>query len=234
MKFMAVFFTALLSGALVFAQSGAAPSVEDRLLGQEVMLGIIKELRQGTSYENKEHALDNAQALIASGVSSRELVEEVKAMGLEGTKNRLFLEGRLANNNTMLRMRAVQILGEVHTEDARRAVIEIMYAEPEPAVVVESIFSLQKIGGDGEEKSLLCAVDVFNTFHNRVPPDNRIANALLNFIAGYIQTDPDSIPQFLPAIAQLADNRSNYNTWVREKAKNLLKYANKSAANIGK
>jgi len=228
-KITALVLLVCAAGGFAFAQAtGSEKSIEEKYLEQAVVIQVIRELRQGTSLENKEEALDNAEVYIRNWGPEPAVVEQLKEVALEGTKNRVMSEGRVANNYAMLRQRAVRILGAAPTEESRRAVIDVLDAEEEPTVAAEAVLALKeiaKVDSANEAQSVQVATRAFQRFSTRAQPDNWLAFMMLDLYEHYIQTGmAQADATTISTIRAMADSRANYNSWVRERAKRLLKF----------
>jgi len=223
--FLVVFVYPAVFALPLHAQSDSK-SVEDEYLTGTVELQIIREYRSGNSLQSKETALDFADSYIELGNKGKGISDELTYIALEGTKNRLSSSGRLANNYPQIRARAVGLLAKIGTEEARRAIIDVMKADNEPNVVYAAMTALAEIGGENLSQSAAEASMVFNRIDAKVLPDNRVALGLLILCKKYIEAgggkQRDNTILFL--VQRLADSDNNhYNRWVREEAETLMK-----------
>ncbi|MDR0540236.1 MAG: hypothetical protein LBG74_07020, partial [Spirochaetaceae bacterium] len=123
-----------------------------------------------------------------------------------------------ANKYTEIRIRAAEYLGEYPKDQAAPLLGDIMKNEPESAVITQVVYSLQKIGAY-DTLSEEMVEKYFRSFHNRKPPDNRLAVAVLN----YYGSAPEKRPFMLQAVRDIANRDSNYAQNTRTLADKLLK-----------
>jgi hypothetical protein len=109
-------------------------------------------------------------------------------------------------------------LGEYPKDQAAPLLGDIMKNEPESAVITQVVYSLQKIGAY-DTLSEEMVEKYFRSFHNRKPPDNRLAVAVLN----YYGSAPEKRPFMLQAVRDIANRDSNYAQNTRTLADKLLK-----------
>jgi hypothetical protein len=211
---------------LAFAQSSEL-SVEESYLQESVENMIIREQSRAESREMKFIALSYIGDAIDRGNKSEEVRKALEYMSLEGTLNRSRENGRLANNYPDIRRESVRYLGLLGTEEARDALLKIIYYDNEPMVLQEAIKSLGDIGMDDNGKTTSTIAWIVQKFDNTVP-DNLLALSAIEAIEklsnGGNSLDSSAI-QILMRIAE-----GNYNRIVQDRAKQALVNARKSHA----
>ena len=143
-------------------------------------------------------------------------------LALEGILNKtLDVGGHVANDFPDVRARAVNTLGLVGTEDAKKRVLKVMLKEKEPNVQYEALHALLKIGIKNDKNALDICTRVFNEFHI-IAPDNRMAQALLELFTSFLDGggDIDDLT-FIKTVMNIADGPA-YTRFVRLKAGSLL------------
>ncbi|MDR0551946.1 MAG: DNA alkylation repair protein [Spirochaetaceae bacterium] len=202
-------------GMGVFAQE---MSVEDSFLQESVEVQIIRETANSNDRTTQLQALDFIKQQLDAGVKSPEIRDILRDLAGQGTYRQERVNGRLANRYTEVRIRAAEYLSEFPKEQSTPLLGDILKNEPEVAVITQVVYSLQKVGAY-DTLSEEMVEKYFRNYHNRKPPDNRLAVAVLN----YYGSAPEKHPFMLQAVRDIASKDSNYAHNTRELAERLLK-----------
>jgi hypothetical protein len=158
-------------------------SVEESFLRESVPIMMIREQARSSDRDGKQLALDYVQNLFDSGGDKAQALSVLTQLSREGILDRTLSEGRIANNFPEVRMRSCELLGEIGTVDASKALIDIILNEKEPSVLTEAVRAVTKIGltgySAGESSYPLDAVNFIFNHYNAVQPDNRFAYAVI-------------------------------------------------------
>ncbi|MDR2467654.1 MAG: HEAT repeat domain-containing protein [Spirochaetaceae bacterium] len=209
------------------AQQGEI-SVEEFYLKESVPIMIIREQAQSDDREGKLIALDYIKEAMDNGEKSDSMRAVLQDLALEGILNRTRSEGRVSNNYSDVRIRAVGYLGDLGTKEASDALMKVVLVEEEPAVITEAFRSLTKIGINENGRTIDTANWIFNTF-NAVNPDNRLALSYLDAIEAFIpkmqQSNDNEKRIYSDTIDKVRGISTNYKyiTHVRDKARAVLK-----------
>ncbi|MDR2509269.1 MAG: HEAT repeat domain-containing protein [Spirochaetaceae bacterium] len=225
----------------VAAQQGKSGelSIEEAYLKESVPLMIIREQAQSGDRESKLLALDYIRESMDAGEKSDSMRVVLQDLALEGILNTTRSEGRVTNNYSDVRMRAVAYLGELGTKEASEALKKVVVVEEEPAVITEAFRSLAKIGINENGSTVDTANWIFQRF-NSINPDNRLAVSYL-----------DAVETFLPTMQQNTENEKRiysdaldkirsiatnfkYITHVRDRARAVLMSLAKKSGGSGK
>ena len=194
-KYFLVITAALVNAASLTAQQqGQEMTVEEFYLKESVPMMIIREQAASEDREGKLIALDYIKEAMDNGDKSDAIRAVLQDIALEGILNKTRSEGRVANNYSEVRMRAVNYLGEIGTKAASDALIKVVLVEEEPAVITEAFRSLAKIDtkidmNKTDGRPLDTANWIFSQF-NTVNPDNRLALSYLDAIEGMLPKMP--------------------------------------------
>jgi hypothetical protein len=225
-----IVFTALGVTAPGTAQSNRAElSVEESYLQQSVENMIIRDQSRASSREEKMIALDYIEDAIGRGNSSEEVRGALEYLALEGILHKTRENGRLTNNFPDVRMRAVNFLGELGTEDAKNTLIKLLIAEPEPMVITEAFRSLAKIGINNNGDASNAIAWVLNHFESTMA-DERMAFTALDTFEQLAETN-DSAANLtvITTLSRLASS-SHYNRNIRDRARAVLEKMRLKAA----
>ena len=204
---------------MTFAQSSEM-TVEESYLQESVENMIIREQSRAESREMKLIALAYIGDAIDRGNTSDDVRRALEYMGLEGTLNRARENGRLVNNYPDVRRESVRYLGLMRTEEAKDALLKVIYYDNEPMVLQEAVKSIGDIGIDDNGRSAAAIAWIVQRFDNTVP-DNLLALSAIEAVEKLQKNssgpmDPSAI-QMLIRIAE-----GNYIRVVQDRAKQAL------------
>jgi hypothetical protein len=208
--------------ALGTAQSNSAElSVEESYLQQSVENMIIRDQSRASSREEKMIALDYIEDAIGRGNNSDEVRGALEYLTLEGVLHKTRENGRLINNFPDVRMRAVNFLGELGTEDAKNTLIKLLIVEAEPMVITEAFRSLAKIGINNNGDASNAIAWVLNHFEATMA-DERMAFTALDAFEQLAETNDSAVNlTVITTLSRLASS-SHYNRNIRDRARTVL------------
>lgn len=212
------------SPVVVFAQD---VSVEEAYLKETVPMMIIREQAQSGDRDGKFLALDYIRESLDNGEKSDAMRSVLQDLALDGILNKTRTEGRVSNNFSDVRLRAVTYLGELGTKEASDALRKVVLVEEEPAVITEAFRSLSKIGSNENGVTVDTANWIFQRF-NAMGPDNRLALSYIDAVEGFLPNMGQSTEHerriYMDSLDKIKSIASNfkYITPVRERAKAAL------------
>ena len=177
-----ILLTLILSIPVIMAVSQSSEmTVEESYLQESVENMIIREQSRAESREMKLIALAYIGDAIDRGNTSDDVRRALEYMGLEGTLNRARENGRLVNNYPDVRRESVRYLGLMRTEEAKDALLKVIYYDNEPMVLQEAVKSIGDIGIDDNGRSAAAIAWIVQRFDNTVP-DNLLALSAIEAI----------------------------------------------------
>jgi HEAT repeat protein len=222
---------ALLAGVtfLLPAQQAGSASPKDEITIEELFLKsvefqILREKAFSDDYDIKMSALDDLDKKINDGSykSNDQQVEFVlEYLALEGSGRVVRDSGRQINNFPEVRRRSANMLGRLGTEDAKNALVRVLFIDEEPTVKAEAAYGLGVIGKNDNNEVVRALSFIYNK-EDPGKPDNNLAYALCLSIEKIAQKtsgglkDPSAY-QMLVKIAQ-----GNYLRSVKTKALQVL------------
>jgi len=219
-RFSIFVITAVIIVSTVTAQNRREMTVEESYIQETMELMIIRESARSTTREQKLLALEYIGEAIENGNRNDEIRVVLQDLTREGRRSVARENNRVVNNFPDVRRRAARFLGEFRTEEARRALIDILQFENEPMVLQEAIKSLGDIGTNENNETVAHIAWVMSRFDN-TNPDNLMALATIDTFEKIARNNnginsPDAI-NVLIRITQ-----GNYITPVKERARQLL------------
>jgi hypothetical protein len=219
---------AVLLGLPVASVSGQERemTVEESYLQESTAMTLIREQVRSDDRDGKLLALDYIEELLKSGNKGDDVRVVLEGLALEGTINKTRSEGRVANNFPDVRMRAVEYLGELGTQEATDSLVKIMLVDEEPAVLTQAIRSITKIGNNEHGRPLLVVNWIFSRF-NSLTPDNRLALGVVDAIEAFLPSMGNDLDakvakdSAVETIRIIAENH-NYVSSVRQRARNVI------------
>jgi HEAT repeat protein len=209
--------------ALIGAQTSQSGnrelSVEQSYLQQSVEIMIIREQSRADSRDMKLVALEYIDDAISRGNTSDEIRASLEYLGIEGTQNRTYENGRLTNNYPDVRTRAATQLGNLGTREAHQSLIKMCLADNEPMVLAEVIKSLAKIGINDNDETANTIAWVVNRFHI-LNPDNLLAISALDAFEKLAESSGSIGTSSIEVIMRIAEGP--YIRPVQDRAKQLL------------
>ncbi len=219
---VSVFVMAVLSAAAVSAQSdsGQEMTVEESYLQESIEMMIIRETARADTREQKLIAMEYIADAIDRGNTNEEIRQTLEYLSREGRKSISRENGRVINNFPDIRRQAAKYLGQIGTEEAQRALIEIIQFENEPMVIQEAIKSLGEIGTNENNETVDYIARVIRRFDN-LNPDNLMAIATIDAFEKIARAnDGINSPDVIQILARISEG--NYISPVRERARQLI------------
>jgi len=222
-------FTILLLVAVIFTAVAAAQSgsqremtIEESYLQDSIEIMIIKEMSRGTSREHKIASLDYIGDALERGNKSDEIRQTLEFLSMEGTRSTARERGRVMNNYTDVRRRAVRYLGMIGNEESRKTIISVLEVEREPMVIVEAIRALGDIGTNVNNETVrnICWVINRNLSTNA---DNSMVMAFMGAIKNIIRKNNglNNSPEAIQTLMRISE-APLFNNEVKTAARQLL------------
>ncbi|MDR2185574.1 MAG: HEAT repeat domain-containing protein, partial [Treponema sp.] len=153
-------------------------SVEESYLQESIELMMIREQSRADSRDMKLVALEYIGDAISRGNTGPEVQSALEYLSMEGVLNKTRENGRLVNNYPDVRTKAAAYLGDLKTPEAKKTLIKMVLADPEPMVLTEAIKSLGKIGLNDNDDTI-SAISWVVTRFDVLNPDNLLALSAL-------------------------------------------------------
>jgi len=169
----------LMAMIIIPAVSAQQMTVEGSYLMESIEIMIITETARGTSRDQKQIALEFIGEAISRGNTDDRIRETLEFLSNEGTRSVTRENNRVVNNFPDIRRQAAKYLGQIGTEEARRALIGILEFENEPTVIQEAIKSLGDIGTNENNSTVIPIARILNIYTS-LRPDNLMALAALD------------------------------------------------------
>jgi len=220
-RFAAFVMTAVLAVSTVVAQDDDREmSVEQSYLQYSIEVMIIRETARANSREQKLIALEYIGDAIAHGNTSEDIRLTLEYLSSEGRRTVARENGRLMNNFPEIRRQSARYLGQLGTEEAQSALLQICQFENEPMVLQEVIKALGDIGINQDNETIANIAWVMRRFNN-LNPDNLMAIATIDTFEKIAKknggiTSPEAI-QILILISE-----GHYIRPVQERARQLI------------
>ncbi|MDR2404164.1 MAG: HEAT repeat domain-containing protein [Spirochaetaceae bacterium] len=214
-----------LIGAVVLAagqESGSDRelSVEESYLQESIELMMIREQSRADSRDMKLVALEYIGDAINRGNTGPEVQSALEYLSMEGVLNKSRENGRLINNYPDVRTKAATYLGELKTPEAKKTLIKMVLADPEPMVLTEAIKSLGKIGLNDNDDTI-SAISWVVTRFDVLNPDNLLALSALEAYEKLAEAGGGiKDPNVIRTIIRIAEGP--YIKPVQERAKQVL------------
>ena len=195
-------------------------SVEQSYLRESIEMMIIRETARGESREQKLIALEYIGEAIGRGSTNEEIRETLEYLSREGRRTVVRENGRIINNFPDVRRQAARYLGQIGTEEAVLALIEILQFENEPMVLQEAVKSLGDIGINNNNDTVANIVWVARRFDN-LNPDNLLAIATIDALEKIARKNGGlSYPDAIQLLLRISEG--SYIRPVQERARQLL------------
>lgn len=197
----------------------------EELYLQNAEIRIIREQAITQDRDMKLSALENIEEMLEEGeltgeTSAREAHYILDYLAGEGLTRLIRENNRLVNYYPEVRRRAVSLLGDLATDEARESLVNILLVEEEPMVLAETAFALGKIG-DNEDNRVSRPLASVVLSQDAIGPDNNFAFAsLLAFEKIAEQNSGLNDPMALDAIIRIA--QGSYLRSVKLKAVEVL------------
>src|SRR5574344_2249120 len=181
---------------------------------------IITELASAPDYDNKLVALQYIEAAINEGRSSPEMMAALDSLAGEGISTQSRTNGRVMNNFPDIRAKACDLLGQVHTEESKVTLENVLKNDNEPMVLSSAIRALGEIGlnDNGEVTTTIAWVE------KRCAVLNPTSSLAFEVLVAYEKL-ADSVEDKGPLIQSVSSIAANYKYVrpVRLKAYDVLK-----------
>ena len=219
----------LFLAAAIFAVSAAAAqnnsqkemTVEESYLKESIEMMIIKETARAESREQKLIALEYIADAIGRGSTNDDIRQTLEFLTREGRMTVARENGRVTNNFPDVRRQAAKYLGQLGTEEAKGALLNICQFENEPMVLQEAIKSLGDIGLNDNNETITSIAWAISKFDNR-KPDNLMALATIDTFEKLLKkNDYVNSQEAIQTLVRISEN-AVYVTPVRERARQLL------------
>jgi hypothetical protein len=203
-------------------------SVEESYLQESIELMMIREQSRADSRDMKLVALEYIGDAISRGNTGPEVQSALEYLSMEGVMNKTRENGRLVNNFPDVRTRAATYLGELKTPEAKKTLIKMVLADPEPMVLTEAIKSLGNIGLNDNDDTI-SAISWVVTRFDVLNPDNLLALSALEAYEKIAEAGGGiKDPNVIRTIIRIAEGP--YIKPVQERAKQVLMNLRKQAA----
>jgi len=215
------FFTVSIAAAQ--SSSGREMSIEETYLQESIEVMIIRETARSENREQKLIALEYIGEAIERGNTNEEIRQTLEFLSREGRRTISRESGRITNNFPDVRRQSAKYLGQIGTEEAKDALIEIIQFENEPMVLQEAIKSLGDIGINNNNEAITSIAWAISKFDNR-KPDNLMAIATIDAFEKIYKKNGGFSTNSQEAVQTLIRISENpvYVTPVRERARQLL------------
>jgi len=221
-RFFILLIAAVFAISAVSAQStsGNEMSVEESYLQQSIELMIIRETARATTRESKMIALEYIGEALDHGNTSDDIRQTLEYLSREGRRTVARENGRVMNNFPDVRRHAARYLGQIGTEEARDALLEICQFENEPMVLQEAIKALGDIGLNDNNETIANIAWVMRRFDN-LNPDNLMAIATIDAFEKIARKNGGiSSPEAIQTLIRISDG--HYIRPVQERARQLI------------
>jgi HEAT repeat protein len=219
----------LLAAAMLPAQQAAAAgsskemTIEELFL-QSVEFQILREKAFSDDYDIKMSALDDLDKKLGDGsykADDPQVEFVLEYLALEGSGHTTRENGRLINDFPEVRRRSANLLGKVGSDDARNALIRVLFIDGEPMVQAEAAYALGVIGKNPDNQVIQALAFTYNRL-DPSKPDNNLGYAICLAVEKIALKTPGGIKdpaayQMLVKIAQ-----GNYLRTVKTKALQVL------------
>ncbi|MDR2079407.1 MAG: HEAT repeat domain-containing protein, partial [Treponema sp.] len=203
-------------------------SVEESYLQESIELMMIREQSRADSRDMKLVALEYIGDAINRGNTGPEVQSALEYLSMEGVLNKTRENGRLVNTYPDVRTKAATYLGELKTPEAKKTLIKMVLADPEPMVLTEAVKSLGKIGLNDNDDTINAISWVVTRF-DVLNPDNLLALSALEAYEKLAEAGGGiKDPNVIRTIIRIAEGP--YIKPVQERAKQVLINLRKQAA----
>ena len=220
-NFAILMIAAVIAVSNVAAQSNNEITLEESYLRETIELMIIRETARASTREQKEVALQYIGEAIERGNKNDDIRQTLEFLSREGRRSVAMESGRVVNNFPDIRRQSAKYLGQLGSEEARQALLQICQYENEPMVLQEAIKSLGDIGVvDDNNDTFIFISWVFDRFDN-LNPDNIMAIATIDTFEKIARKNNGiRSPEAISTLRRITEG--NYITPVKERAMQLL------------
>ena len=158
---------------------GAARTIEELYLSQDLELQIMRSQALSTDREVKLLALQSIRELVQSGNQSPDVYIILESLATEGTARQVRSNGAVINNFPEIRREATALLGAVGGEQAKNSLIRVIRDDPEPMVLAEAAYALGQIGINENNEVSDHLVQTLLRENASATPDNNLAFSII-------------------------------------------------------
>ncbi|MFP3091399.1 HEAT repeat domain-containing protein [Treponema sp. TIM-1] len=206
-------------------------SVEESYLQQSIENMIIRDQSRTGGRDEKLIAMEYIEDAISRGNTSKEVLDALEYLSLEGLTNKTRENGRVINNFPDIRKRAVTNLGNIGTPEAKNTIIRLVISEPEPMVLTEAFKSLAKIGLNENGETVNAIAWVVNRFESGRGDEQMAISALEAFEILSEKNKGVINNTAITTISRIASS-NHYNRLIRDQARLVLDKLRLQAAEV--
>jgi len=207
------------SAAVAQSQSNNDMTIEESYLQETIENMIIRESARADSLDQKLLALEYIGEAIDRGNTSADIHSALSYLAQEGTVSVARENGRVINNHPTVRRQAAKYLGQLGTEEAKTALVQIVKSEKEPMVTQEAIKSLGDIGINENNEVVLSIAHTFRRF-DATNPDNLLALATIDTFEKLAKANGGLSPEAIQILIKISEGQ--YIKPVQERARQAL------------
>jgi len=221
-RFIILAAAAVMAVATVSAQtkSEREMTVEQSYLQESIEMMIIRETARADSRDQKLIALGYIAEAIDRGSTNDDIRQTLEFLSREGRRTVARENGRITNNFPDVRRQSAKYLGQLGTEEAKNALLDITQFENEPMVLQEAIKSLGDIGINNNNETIANIAWVVRKFDN-LNPDNLMAIATIDTFEKIARKQGGlNSPEAIQTLVRISEGQ--YIKPVQERARQLL------------
>jgi len=221
-RFYIIAVMAVLAVVAISAQtkSEREMTVEQSYLQESIEMMIIRETARADSREQKLIALEYIADAIDRGSTNDDIRQTLEFLSREGRRTVARENGRITNNFPDVRRQSAKYLGQLGTEEAKNALLDITQFENEPMVLQEAIKSLGDIGINDNNETIANIAWVVRKFDN-LNPDNLMAIATIDAFEKIARKNGGlNSPEAIQTLIRISEGQ--YIRPVQERARQLL------------
>ena len=204
----------------VSAQTEKEMTVEQSYLQESIEMMIIRETARADTREAKFIALEYIADAIDRGSTNDDIRQTLEFLSREGRRTVATENGRVTNNFPDVRRQSAKYLGQLGTEEAKNALLDITQFENEPMVIQEAIKSLGDIGINDNNETIANIAWVVRKFDN-TNPDNLMAIATIDAFEKIARKNGGiNSPEAIQTLIRISEGQ--YIKPVQERARQLL------------
>ena len=204
----------------VSAQTEKEMTVEQSYLQESIEMMIIRETARADTREAKFIALEYIADAIDRGSTNDDIRQTLEFLSREGRRTVARENGRVTNNFPDVRRQSAKYLGQLGTEEAKNALLDITQFENEPMVIQEAIKSLGDIGINDNNETIANIAWVVRKFDN-TNPDNLMAIATIDAFEKIARKNGGiNSPEAIQTLIRISEGQ--YIKPVQERARQLL------------
>jgi HEAT repeat protein len=195
-------------------------TVEQSYLQESIEMMIIRETARADTREAKFIALEYIADAIDRGSTNDDIRQTLEFLSREGRRTVARENGRVTNNFPDVRRQSAKYLGQLGTEEAKNALLDITQFENEPMVIQEAIKSLGDIGINDNNETIANIAWVVRKFDN-TNPDNLMAIATIDAFEKIARKNGGiNSPEAIQTLIRISEGQ--YIKPVQERARQLL------------